>query len=117
MSVPSEIRDIVLDMACRKQHNNSPSRYGLIVCIDVDFSKKIEGDLETALKEWVWDSLDRAHRALDFEVPWHFVSNVRYDQWEDDGSDDENERRNCYQVCVHIEPESVSYTHLRAHET
>ena len=107
MSVPSEIQAIVLDMACRKQHNNSPSRYGLIVCIDVDFSKKIEGDLERALKEWIWDCLDRAHRSLDFEVPWHFVSNVRSDQWEDDNPDNVPPRNeNFYQVCVHIEPHS-----------
>ena len=66
--------------------------------------KKIEGALERELEHWVWDSLNRAHRALDFEAPWHFASNVRHDQWQDDGSDDKNERLNCYQVCVHIEP-------------
>ena len=109
MSLPAEVCNIVLDMACRKQHNNSPSRYGLIVCIDVDFSKKIEGDLETALQEWVWDSLDRAHRELDFEVPWYFVNNVRHDQWEDDDSDnDEPQHHNCYQICVQIEPDKDS---------
>lgn len=104
--VPVDIQRVISDMACQKQHNTSPSRYGLIVCVDVDFSKKIEGDLEKVLEEWIWDSLNRAHRALDFEVAWHFVSNVRYDQWEDDDSDYEDERFNCYQVCVQIEPDS-----------
>lgn len=103
-NVPADVLGVIDKMVCTKQHNGSPSRYGLIVCVDVDFSKKIEGDFETTLKEWIWDSLNRAHRELDFEVAWHFVSNVRSDQWEDDDSDTEDERANCYQVCVQIEP-------------
>lgn len=109
-ALPSDIIAIVDDMACRKQHNASPSRHGLIVCVDVDFSKKIEGDFERALEEWIWDSLDRAHRALDFEIQWSFVCNVYADQWQDDDSDDDEREdpENRYQVCVHIEPHLYS---------
>lgn len=104
--LPSDVVAMIGDMACHKQHNNSSSRYGLIVCVDVDFSKKIEGDFERALEEWIWDSLDRAHRALDFEIRWNFVCNVKHDQWEDDDSDDDEraDPENRYQVCVHIKP-------------
>ena len=95
-------------MACRKQHNGSPSRYGLIVCVDVDVSTKIDGDFAQALQEWIWDSLDRAHRALDLEVGWKFVCNVYADQREDSDSDSDSEPNNGYQVCVHIEPDRSS---------
>lgn len=109
-ALPNELVAGIQDMACRTLHNGSPSRIGLILVLDVTFSVKIEGELERALDGWVWDCLDRAHRALDFGACWKFVSNVRRDQdedeqWED--GDDPDERapsENKYQVCVNIEP-------------
>ena len=100
-ALPDELVAGIRDMACRTLHNGSPSRFGLMVVVDVTFSAKIEGALERALEGWVWDSLDRAHRALDFETCWQFVGNVLHDQWED-----EEGRFNRYQACVNIE----SYT-------
>lgn len=99
-SLPHELQQKIEDMACRMQHNGAPSRYGLIVSIDVDPSKQIAADLEQSLKEWIFDSLDNAHRALDCHVEWHFVSNVKCDVslFEDD------ETENRYQVCVNITP-------------
>ena len=102
-ALPEELVADIQDMACRKLHNGSPSRFGLIVVVDVDFSFKIEGALERALEGWVWDSLDRAHRALDFEVCWRFVGNVLHDQWEDKAYEDYLVQHfNWYQVCVNI---------------
>jgi hypothetical protein len=104
-ALPTELENVIQDMVCRKLHNNSPSRIGLIIVADVSFSTKIEGDLERALEGWVWDSLDSAHRALDFDAGWAFVSNVVRDQNIDDGyADYPEERENMYQVCVNIEP-------------
>lgn len=104
-ALPTELEGAIQDMVCRKLHNNSPSRIGLIIVVDVTFSTKIEGDLERALEEWVWDSLDSAHRALDFDVVWQFVSNVVRDKNIDEGYEDyPEERENMYQVCVNIEP-------------
>ena len=97
-ALPADIHSIIDDMACRKQHNNTATQYGIIIVVDVDFAQKIEGDFEQTLKGWIWDSLDRAHRALDFSNSWKFVSNVRDDQWEDD-----EDPKNRYQVCINIE--------------
>lgn len=109
VALPHDLQLVVQDMACRRQDNGSPSSFGFIIVIEVDFTEKIHGVLERRLEEWVWDSLDRAHRALDFETPWMFVSNVRDDQFNGDMSDDEDgkiieDRRNSYQVCVYTEP-------------
>ena len=124
-ALPAELHAGILDMACRKQHNGAGSRYGLIVALDIDFAHKIEGELERALEAWVWDSLDRAHRSLDFQVPWHFVQNVRHDQWNDDYTDAQGNPvegcMNTYQVCVHIEPKTHTgvlplFTYAPQHE-
>jgi hypothetical protein len=53
-SLPSEVNGLIEDMACRKQHNGSPSRFGLIVCTDVDFAKKVDGDFERELEAWIY---------------------------------------------------------------
>ena len=105
--LPNDIHCIIDDMACRKQHNNTATQYGIIIVVDVEFAKKIEGDFESTLDGWIWDSLDRAHRALDFDSCWQFVSNVLRDQWTDDEdiSDDYEPEadENRYQVCINIE--------------
>ena len=100
--LPGELVASIQDMACRKIHNDAPSRFGLIVVVDVACSSKIEGSFERRLEEWAWDSLDRAHQAVDARAQWHFVSNVLIDQFDD--TDDDQYRQNQYQICVHIEP-------------
>ena len=106
--LPHDLQLKIQDMACRRQDNGRPSFFGFIIVIDVDFKQKIHDALERRLEEWVWDSLDRAHRALDFETPWMFVSNVHSDQWNGDYKDEDGEsiegRENSYQVCVYTEP-------------
>lgn len=106
-SLPTEIQEQIHDMACLRQHNNHGSVYGFIIVLDIDFESKIEGEVERALKEYVWDSLDSAHRALDSDNGWVFVSNVLRDQWEDEDESDEEERmasrKNRYQICVKTE--------------
>ena len=72
-TIPAKLVNDIQAMTCQKLHNNSPSRFGLIVSIDVTFNCKIQGAIEHMLEEWVWDSLDRAHRALDFDVCWNFA--------------------------------------------
>jgi hypothetical protein len=109
------------EMACRRVHNGHASGYGFILTIEIDFAQKIEGNLEEQLTEWIYKSLDRAHRALDFDRAWSFVSNVRMDQWVDpctvceaslehpwssataSTSCSTCDRENSLQVCVHID--------------
>lgn len=109
-ALPDDIHGIIDDMACRKQHNNTATQYGIIIVVDVDFAKKIEGDLEKTLEEWIYDSLNNAHRTLDFSNSWKFVSNVRADQWEDD-EDPSEKNENRYQVCINIQgwPGAMDY--------
>ena len=102
--LPGDVHRIIDDMACRKQHNDTATRYGIVIVVDVDFAKKIEGDFKSTLDGWIWDSLNRAHRALDFGIGWEFVSNVLRDQWRDEGDEQyETTYENRYQVCVSIE--------------
>ena len=82
-------------MTYSKLQNGSPSRFGLIVSVDVANDTVIYGTFRRALEEWVWDSLDRAHRCLDHDITWYFVGNVNSDQ---------GLSANRYQVCVRIEP-------------
>ena len=98
------------DFACQKVHNATPSTNGLLICLDVDFDKKIGGDVKHSIEEWVYGCLDRAHKAHDYEFDWHFVANVRHDQrQEEDGGDtdndsgDSNNKQNGLQVAVHFE--------------
>ena len=87
---------------CDKLHNGSPSRFGMIVSIDVANDTKMEGAFRHTLEEWVWDSLDRAHRCLDHDITWYFVGNVNSDQ---------GPSANRYQACVRIEPHNESGEH------
>ena len=110
--LPLELQHKIRDMACRRQDNGHSSHFGFIIVIDVDFKEKIHNQFESSLEAWVWDSLDRAHRALDFDTSWMFVGNVRGDQWHEEMSDDEDgkvieARENSYQVCVYTEPNRV----------
>lgn len=122
--LPSEINQMITDMACYRRHNGHASVYGFIIVIDVDFDQKIEGSFETKLGAWVLQSLDKAHRALNFETPWHFVSNIRSDQrFIETSSDPEDDsQENSYQICLHTEPSSQDaydyplfrYSHLHS---
>ncbi len=105
--IPDEVQDIITDMACRTVHNGTESTHGLIICLDVDFARKIEGEVEKAIEEWVYNCLDQAHQALDFEYEWDFVFNVLDDQWrasDDDveSDDDEPDEENRIQAAVHL---------------
>ena len=99
--LPDEICSFIRDMACRKVHNGKPSNHGLMIGMDIDFDKKIEGDLERTLERWVVDSLYKAHRALDNANWWHFVATVQHDQWQNEGDDED--RMNGYRVVVHFD--------------
>lgn len=106
--IPPHIQQMIQDLACRKVHNNTVSKHGLLVCIEVDFDKRIQGDIERIIECWVYDCLDRAHRALDFDYNWYFITNVRHDQWQEDDNmacEDESglrQRHNGLQVAVHF---------------
>lgn len=117
--LPSEINQMITDMACYRQHNGHASAYGCIIVIDVDFTQKIEGSFKRQLDTWALRSLDKAHRALNFETAWRFVGNIRSDQWTSDDPEDDPE--NSYQICLHTEPSSYCaydyplfrYSHLQ----
>ena len=103
-TVPTHLQNVIEDFACRKVHNGVQSTHGLIICLDVDFEKRIEGDIERGIEEWTYGCLDRAHQALDFEYTWDFVFNVRDDQWQEDTEDGEepSHQQNGMQVAVHF---------------
>ena len=98
--LPDEICSFIQDMACRKVHNGTSSNYGLMICIDIDFAKKIEGDIERTLESWIVSSLDKARRAVDKDNAWHSVSVVQWDQEVVDEDEEYVERRNAYRVVV-----------------
>ena len=105
--LPGEVEDLInAGMVCLRQHNGAPSRHGMIIVLDVDFDTKIEGDVEKQLFQVVGRALNRAHKALDNDIPWRFVANVRSDQWECETS---GTRENMYQVCVHLGDDNEKY--------
>ena len=104
--IPDDVQHIITGMACRKVHNGTESTHGLIICLDVDFARKIEGEVEKAIEEWVYNCLDQAHQALDFKCELDFVFNVLDDQWrlesDDVSVDVEPDEANRIQAAVHI---------------
>lgn len=80
-----------------KIHNTTLSGNGILVCLDVDFDKTIEGVLEHSIEEWVYDCLNNAHQALDFDRCWDFIFTVAHDQVEC------SEKMNGVIVAVHFQ--------------
>ena len=64
--LPDEIVGAIEAMACRRVHNGAASNFGLIIGIDVDFDKKIDGDLQRELEAWLVSGINIAHRALEW---------------------------------------------------
>jgi hypothetical protein len=100
-AIPTHVKNMIEDYVCRKVHNTVSSSHGLLICLDIDFEKKIEGNLENSIKERVYNCLDRAHQALDFKYSWDFIFNVRDDQYQHDYYDDVCQL-NRIQIAVHF---------------
>ena len=83
-TIPQHLCDTIKNMACNRVHNKTPSRDGMIICLDVDSNVKIESKVENEIQGWVYNCLDSAHQALDFDESWDFVYNVRDDLFTDD---------------------------------
>lgn len=80
-------------------HNSTASRHGLILCVDVEFSRRICPGTEREIMEWLCTGLEAAHRELDPDNLWHYVYGVRHDQWSDA---DGNRQVNGLQVTLHF---------------
>lgn len=92
----------------QKVHNSTLSSKGLLICLDIDFDKKIEGVLEDSIKKWVYGCLDNAHQALDFDRCWDFIFTVAHEQVDaEDTADTEDtedtEKMNGVVVAVHFQ--------------
>lgn len=65
------------------RHNGASSRYGMVLCVEVDFGVAIDDALEHAIEDWVTEALRDAHSETDAGNLWHYVYGVRHDQWQD----------------------------------
>ena len=66
----------------RFRHNNADSRYGMIICVEVDFDTPIRIQVEHMVMEWVTNALRAVHQETDAANRWHYVYGARHDQWQ-----------------------------------
>lgn len=102
--LPISIKHLINEYVCEKKHNDKPSTHGLVIGVDVDFNLKITPDVEDAISKWLYTCLDCAHRNVDFGTDWHYVYNIKHDQWRDyDEAYGIDEKKNSIQVAVHFQ--------------
>ena len=49
------------------RHNGASSRYGMVLCVEVDFGVAIDDALEHAIEDWVTEALRDAHSETDVD--------------------------------------------------